>query len=197
MASRMTAGEWPRQFTAQPCTKSRYFLPSRSQSHDPLPSTMTSGGRSATFMICRRSLLMLWPPVCSRRRRTVWVALDLHQPLGMARFAEAILAVEPMGISREEDPAPEALKIRMRLDGRHELLAHAASPMRVQHEDVADIGEGRMIRDHPGKAHLPLPVEGAETGRMTERAGHQLAGDTGRPVGGPREKPMDGVEVEP
>src|SRR6266849_3528436 len=196
MASRMTAGEWPRQFTAQPCTKSRYFLPSRSQSHDPLPSTMTSGGRSATFMIWRKSLLMLWASLFSRRRR-VWVALDLHQPLGMARFLEAVLAVEPMGIPREEDPAPEALEIRMRLEGRHELLAHAASPMRVQHEDVADIGEGRMIRDHPGKAHLPLPVEGAETGRMTEGAGHHLARDAGRPVGGPREKPVDRVEVEP
>jgi len=55
----------------------------------------------------------------------------------MARFAEAELAVELMGVPREEDPAPEALEVGMRLDGRHELLAHAAAPMGIEHEDIA------------------------------------------------------------
>src|SRR5229473_622396 len=115
----------------------------------------------------------------------------------MARFAEAEPAVELMGVPREEDPAPEALEVGMRLDGRHELLAHAAAPMGIEHEDIADIGEGGVVRDHAGKAHLLVSIEGAETGGVAEGAGHQLARNPRGPVRGPREETMDHVEVEP
>src|SRR5437899_9628852 len=100
----------------------------------------------------------------------------------MARHAEAELAVELMGVPREEDPAPEALEVGMRLDGRHELLAHAPAPMGFEHEDVADVGEGGVVRDHAGKAHLRAPVEGAEAGGMAEGAGHQLTRNPCGPV---------------
>src|SRR5439155_25259498 len=127
----------------------------------------------------------------------IWADLDRHRPVGMARLAEAELAVELMGVPREEDPAPEALEVGMRLDGGHELLAHAAATMGIEHEDIADIGEGGVVRDHADKAHLLVSVEGAEAGGMAEGAGHQLTRDPRGPVGGPREKTMDDVEVEP
>src|SRR5712671_5591929 len=41
----MASGQWPRQFTAQPWTKSRYAFPLWSRIHDPRPSTNTTGGR--------------------------------------------------------------------------------------------------------------------------------------------------------
>src|ERR1700730_8643839 len=115
----------------------------------------------------------------------------------MARLAEAEPAVEPVGIPREEDPAPEALKVRMRLDGRHELLPHPAPPMGFEHEDVADIGEGGVVRDHAGKGNLLVRVERAEAGGVTEGAGDQLARNPGVPVGGSREESVNHVEVEP
>src|SRR5438876_12154484 len=113
----------------------------------------------------------------------------------MARLAEAELAVELMRVPREEDPAPEALEVGLRLDGGHELFAHAAAPMGIEHEDIADIGEGRVVRDHAGKAHLLVSVEGAEAGGMAEGAGPQLTRDPCGPVRGPREEPVDHVDV--
>ena len=56
--STMTRGEWPRQFTAQPWTKSRYRLSSASQIQEPRPSTITIDGRAATFITRLTSVLM-------------------------------------------------------------------------------------------------------------------------------------------
>src|SRR5438128_12397596 len=105
----------------------------------------------------------------------------------MARLAEAELAVELMRVPREEDPAPEALEVGMRLDGGHELLAHAAAPMRIEHEDIADIGEGGVVRDHAGKANLLVSAEGAEPGGMREGGAPRLTRNPRGPVRGPRE----------
>src|SRR5471032_2540296 len=44
-ASRMTFGEWPREFTAQPWMKSRYLRPSLSYSQEPSPRTNVTSGR--------------------------------------------------------------------------------------------------------------------------------------------------------
>src|SRR5262245_44909277 len=45
IASTTTGGEWPRQLTAQPCTKSRYRFPLWSHNQEPSPLTNTVGGR--------------------------------------------------------------------------------------------------------------------------------------------------------
>lgn len=84
----------------------------------------------------------------------------------------------------------------MRQDGGDELLAHAAASVGGEDEDVAEVGVGRVVRDHTGEAHLAVPVEGAEAQRMADRALHDLAWDSGRPVGA-GEEAVDHVQVEP
>jgi hypothetical protein len=51
-ARRTTGWPWPRQLTAQPCTKSRYWRPSLSRSQEPAPSTIVTAGRVVTFITC-------------------------------------------------------------------------------------------------------------------------------------------------
>ena len=76
--------------------------------------------------------------------------------------------VQRVRIAREERPAPEALQIRMRHDGRHDPAAHAPAPLRGQHEHVADVGKGRAIGDDPREADLTAR---RRTPRSTASAG--------------------------
>ena len=55
----MAGWPWPRQFTAHPCTKSRYVRPSSSRSQEPLPSTIRTDGRFVIFMTCVVGLVIM------------------------------------------------------------------------------------------------------------------------------------------
>src|SRR4029077_7607167 len=120
----------------------------------------------------------------------------LHEAIGVARLAEAYLAVEPVGIPREEGPEAQVLKLGMAPDRGHDLLADAAAAMAVEHEHVGHVGERRPVADHAGEAHLATAIEGAEADRVADRSLHHLAGDARRPVGAGQEA-VHGLEVEP
>src|SRR5262245_11979461 len=96
-------------------------------------------------------------PTSARRRRAgVGAAEDLHQSIRISTGLEAELTVEPVGVAREERPAPEPLKLGMRQDRRHEALAHTPSATRRRHEHVADVRERRVVGDHAREPDLLL-----------------------------------------
>jgi hypothetical protein len=64
-----------------------------------------------------------------------------------------------------------------------------------QHVDVAEIGEGRGIGDHPRQTDLPLPLIEAAAERAAERPLQDFPRDPLGPVGG-REEGVDRVEVK-
>src|SRR5271156_3826314 len=65
----------------------------------------------------------------------------------------------------------------------HQPLAQAASAVRLQHEYVADVCDGREIADHAGEADLrTLPIINAETERVLDRPDHNFSRNAPGPI---------------
>ena len=68
-----------------------------------------------------------------------------------------------MRIAGHEVPAPQSLQRGMFADGFHEELGRPSSAMLRYDEDVRDVGEDGVIRDHAGESNQTRPLVNAET----------------------------------
>ena len=114
---------------------------------------------------------------------------------GSSRRLEAMAAVQPVRVARDELEAPQALKIRMRHDGFDQPLAEPAAAVRFEHVHVAEIRVRRAIGHDAREADLIAAIEQPEAQRVGDRLGHRLLRN---PLGPERsaQKRMDRVEVE-
>src|SRR5438270_8395674 len=102
------------------------------------------------------------------------------QPLEEAergwRLGEAAAPVEALRVAGAEQPAAQPLEVRMRQDGVDEMAAEPFAALGLDDEDIGEIGEGRVVGDHPGEADLlGTPIE-AEGERVLDRALHDGEG---------------------
>jgi len=119
-----------------------------------------------------------------------------HVRLGLADDGEAKLRVEPMGVAGHEMLATEMLQTWMRREVSERGFREAAAAMRLEHVNVAEVGEGGGVGDDADEADLGAVGRiDAEREGVCERAGNGLAGDAGGPVGG-RQVGVDSVDVE-
>src|SRR5579864_3140396 len=70
------------------------------------------------------------------------------------RLAEAAAVIKAVRIPRAQDPAPESPELGIGEDGLDEPASEPPPPLRFVHEHVRQIGEGGVVRYHPGKPHL-------------------------------------------
>jgi hypothetical protein len=70
------------------------------------------------------------------------------------RSGETELRVQAMRVSRREEPAPEALQLRMFEDASNQPCAQTASAVIAEHEDIGEIGEHRPVGHHAGETGL-------------------------------------------
>jgi hypothetical protein len=89
----------------------------------------------------------------------------------------------------------QALQRRVRDDDLHQPHAEAAPAMLREHEHVGEVRERRVVGDDPREADLVAGVEQAERERVLDRAHHQLARNSARPVRGGQGRVHD-VEVD-
>ncbi|MNT73864.1 hypothetical protein D3C72_2126210 [compost metagenome] len=86
----------------------------------------------------------------------------------------------------------------MGLDIGHQRLAHTLAAHAVQHEHVAEVGEGGEIADHAGKRHLAaVLVVAADAQRAIQRALEDVARQAARPVGFAAQVAVHHVAVQP
>ena len=93
----------------------------------------------------------------------------------MRQEIEAELLIEAVRALGGKQPAPEALQLRVGQDHLHEPFGQSPAPVLFQHEDVGQVAEGGPVGDHPGEADLFLSVVDAETERVGNRSGDELA----------------------
>lgn len=74
-----------------------------------------------------------------------------------------------MRIAGNQTPAPESLQVGMLQDALHQQFAQTSTAETIKHENVADIGVGRKVRDDAGKANLLLSPIHAKTKRILNR----------------------------
>jgi len=99
-------------------------------------------------------------------------------------------------IAREQDPAPEALQLRVRGHHLHQPAAQATAAPWLEHVHVAHVGDRGEVGDDAREAHLPRALVDAEAERVAQRALEHVARDAVRPVR-VREVVVDAVDVEP
>ena len=71
-----------------------------------------------------------------------------------------------MRIARREQPAPQALKLRMGDDTLDEPLRQSSATIVRQDENVGKVGQRRTVRDYAGEADLPIAVQEREAERV-------------------------------
>src|SRR6516162_9574201 len=86
--------------------------------------------------------------------------MPLHVTLRHLHRSKAKLGVQSMRIARYQDPPSQALEPGMVDDRLHHPCTQATPPIRIQHEHIAKIGEGREIADHPREPNLGCPTSG-------------------------------------
>ena len=119
---------------------------------------------------------------------------DLHEARGIGGCGKPDLLVQPVGVARDETPAPQALQIADASSARASSRCRPAPLAVPEHVDVAQIRVGGAIGHDPCKAHLTAAIEQAEAERPCHRPRHQLLRNTLGPVR-PRQVGVDGVEV--
>ena len=83
---------------------------------------------------------------------------------------EAELFVEPVGIVRDQHPAPHFSKVGVLHNGLHQPLAETMGAVVFVDEDVAEISEDRVIADDARDADLFGAVIDAEDERVPDGA---------------------------
>lgn len=102
----------------------------------------------------------------------------------MGKRTKAELCIQSVSISRGQQDPPQSLQLWMVKDGAHEQFRYAATAMLRHDKDVRDIGDGREICNHPGKANLPLVEKCAEAKRVLDRFLDDSSRNALRPIGG-------------
>ncbi len=95
-----------------------------------------------------------------------------HVPLRLAQRHETEFAVERMCVAGSQVPAAQSLQIRMAHDALHHPRAQPSALVRVQHVNVAQIGESRVVTDDTREPDLPVALEQAEAQRIAYGALH-------------------------
>ena len=111
------------------------------------------------------------------------------------KFIPAELTIKPVRVARGESPAAQALQVGMTHNGFNEPLAETMRAIVFMDEDIAKIGEDRIIADDPRKTDLLLAVVEPEDKRVGKRSFRPFARSSLCPVGA-REKVADGINVE-
>ena len=60
-----------------------------------------------------------------------------------------------MRVSGREHPSPQVLKIRVRHDAFHQPFGETPAPVRIEDEDIGDVGKRRAVGDYAGKPDFP------------------------------------------
>src|SRR4051812_24812187 len=126
--------------------------------------------------------------------------MNLHVHLGFAQGREAKLLIEELRVARDEAPAADSLQLGMIHDGAHQELAEATTAMRVENENVCDVGERSVVGDDAREADLlnlsvfRLLID-PEAERVLDGARHHIARNALRPVA-VCEEVMDAAEIQ-
>src|SRR5712692_8687273 len=81
-------------------------------------------------------------------------------------------------------------------DALHQPFPQPVPAIGFEHEDVANVGVCRVIRDYAGKSHLPPLGIYSEAQRIFDGAGHKFARDALGPVA-LSQKAIDDIEIQP
>src|SRR5690349_21758916 len=95
--------------------------------------------------------------------------MDLHPALWGLERREPELRVQSMRVLRGQHPAPQSLQIRMAYDALHQPPGKSPPAVGGQNEDIAQISEGREVRDNPGKTDQLLAVINTERNGILNR----------------------------
>jgi hypothetical protein len=108
---------------------------------------------------------------------------------------ESALRVDAVCVPRSQHPTAEALEIRMVQGEADQRPADAAATKVLIHNNVADPGESRFVRDHTQVADLtPAVVSPDDERGVPSRLFHSFSSNTGAPIAG-RKPPVDSLEV--
>ncbi len=107
----------------------------------------------------------------------------LHVTLGLGKRREAELSVERVGVGGDELETSQALKTGMVGDELQDCFGETAIAMRLEHVDVAEVGEGGKIRDDAGESDLlALWRVDADAEGVFKRTDDDLAGNARGPI---------------
>ena len=95
---------------------------------------------------------------------------------------EAELPVQRVRVAGGEEPAPQALKLRVREHGLDEPRPKPFPPLILDDEHVGQIRERRPVGDRARESDLPVPQKDREREGMGDAAGHGVLRDARRPV---------------
>jgi len=82
--------------------------------------------------------------------------------LGIFDGCEAILLVKTMGVIRDQYPAAHFLQIGMLHDGLQQPFPQTMGAVIFVDENIAQVGEDRVIGDHSRHTDLPIAIIDAE-----------------------------------
>src|SRR3712207_389501 len=177
VASRWTAS--PGQRTSQGPSRS-----SPTPSRAPLPTATPLCGRR---LVRRRGLgepeAGQATAVTRHRSDAVGRVLSPREYLGTPELCEAVGPIKLVGVPGGGHPPPQALQVGVGGDHSDEPPPDSASPVRLQDENVGEVGEGSAVGDHPREAYLLRAPVHAETERVLDRATHDVFWDARGPVG--------------
>src|ERR1700719_2258865 len=122
------------------------------------------------------------------------VALEKSE--GRRRLGEAAAAIEVLGGARAEEPAAQALQSGMGEDALDQPPAEPLAALGGHDEDIGEIGECRVVADHPGKPDLAAVAIEAESERVLDGACQHGLGQALRPMRAGEEL-VDERAVEP
>lgn len=88
--------------------------------------------------------------------------MPLHEYLRPFQGGEAEFLIQSMRIRSRQNPAPQALQLRVSRNALQQPSGQSPSLVFGQHEDIAKIGDRCRIADHTGKADLPALVQQGE-----------------------------------
>jgi hypothetical protein len=80
-----------------------------------------------------------------------------------------------VGVARRQREAAQALQRRVGQDTLHQEHAEPAAAVRLQHEHVRQVREGRAVGDGAREPDLPVVLEQPERERARDRALDRLA----------------------
>lgn len=108
--------------------------------------------------------------------------MPFHEPIRRREQAEAQLRIQTMGISGDEQHAPQTLNLGMRQERLNQRPRQTSTPVRGKHKNVSQIRKRGPVGDHAGKSDLPAFDVAADTQGVCDGPLDRLAGYARRPI---------------
>lgn len=122
--------------------------------------------------------------------------INLHHALRVSQSTKAEASVEALGVLCGQKPATHLCQGGVLQDPADQFSSDTLSAMFVVHPDVCEVGEGRIVRDNPSEADLPIALVDRVTAALFEERSHLIESSPLCPVGLLRNLSMYPAEVD-